>query len=57
MSSPFPVSPLQTHYPIHPPTTSMRLCLPRSHLTTLAFPYTGASSLVGPRASPPIDDK
>jgi hypothetical protein len=32
---------------VPPPTHS---CLP-----TLAFPYTGALSFIGPRASPPID--
>ena len=48
MLSPFPVSPLQTPYPIvaspasmwvlpHPPT--------HSHLPALAFPYTAALSL------------
>ena len=44
----FPVSILQTPYPISPLTASMRLLthLPtHSCLTTLAFPYTGASSL------------
>ena len=53
MLSFFPVSPLQTPYPILPPA-SMRV-LPYlftySQLSALAFPYTGA----GPRASPPTD--
>ena len=48
MLSPFPVSPLQTSYPILLPPISIRV-LPLSptlsHFTTLAFPYTGESSL------------
>ena len=48
MQSPFPVSPLETPYPILPPPASMMLltysptpsCLP-----ILAFLYTGALSL------------
>ena len=48
MLSPFLVSPLQTPYPISPYLASMRvLPHPPNHscLTTLAFLYTGASSL------------
>ena len=41
MLSPFPVSPLEP--PIPSPTTPIPLT--HSHLTTLAFPYTGVSSL------------
>ena len=45
---PFPVHLPQTPYPIHLTPASMRV-LPHapthSHLTVLAFPYTGASSL------------
>ena len=48
MLSPFLVFPLETPYPIPPPSDSMRL-LPYpstySCLPALAFPYTGASSL------------
>ena len=45
--SPFPVSPPETSYPF-PPPASMKACphpLTHSCLPTLAFPYTGASSL------------
>lgn len=45
MFPPFPVSPLETPYPIFPPHSSMRvLTHPPTHscLPTLAFPYTGA---------------
>ena len=48
MLSPFPISPLQISYPMSPYPVSMRVLphLPtHSHLTTLAFLYTGASSL------------
>ena len=48
MLSPFPVSSLQTPYPIPPYPASMRVLphLPsHSCLTTPAFLYTGASSL------------
>jgi hypothetical protein len=48
MLSPVPVSPLEPLYPIPPYPASMRV-LPHppihSHLTALAFLYTGASSL------------
>jgi hypothetical protein len=48
MLSPFPISPLQTPYPISPPPASMRM-LPHSPthslIPVLAFSYTGASSL------------
>ena len=48
MLSPFLVFPLQTPFPILPSPTSMRMflhLLTHFHLTTLAFPYTEASSL------------
>ena len=48
MLSPFLISPLETSYPIPPPCASMgALPLPptHSHLTSLAFPYTGELSL------------
>jgi len=46
MLSPFPVSPLQTPYPILPYPASRRVLSPtHSHLTILVFLYTGASSL------------
>ena len=48
MLSPFPGSLLETPYSIPPPSASMRvLPHPPTHscLPTLAFPYTGASSL------------
>ena len=44
MLSPFPVSSLETPSPVLTPPASVRvLPLPptHSHLTTLAFPYTG----------------
>jgi hypothetical protein len=56
MLSPSLVSPLQAPYPITPYPASMKVLPdPPTHscLTTLAFLYTGASSLH--RASPPID--
>ena len=56
----FPGFPLGTPYPILPLPASMRV-LPHppthSRLPALAFPYTVASSLSRPRASPPIDDR
>ena len=48
MFSPFLVSLLKHASPILPPPASMRMCpfLPtQSHLTTLAFAYTGHLSL------------
>jgi hypothetical protein len=42
MLSPFLVSPWKTPYPILPFSASMRVL----RLSTLAFPYTGASSLL-----------
>ena len=44
MLSLFPVSPLETPYPILPPPASMRMLLhtPHSCLPALAFPYTRA---------------
>ena len=45
MLSPSPVSPLETPYSKLPTSASMRVLPPHSHLATLAFPYTGASSL------------
>ena len=48
MLSPFPVFPLQTLYPIIPYSASVRIFLhppKQSHLTALAFLYTGVSSL------------
>ena len=50
MLSSFPVSPPETPYPIPLPPASKRLLpQPPTHscLPTLAFPYTGASSLHG----------
>ena len=48
MLSRFPVSTLRTPYSVPPSPASMRVLphLPtHSHLTTLALPYTGVSSL------------
>jgi hypothetical protein len=48
MLSPFPVSPLENPYPFLPPPASLRVLThppTHSHLTALAFPYTGESSL------------
>ena len=49
MLSPFPVSPLETLYPLLPPPASIRVIThPPTHslLPALAFPYTGALSLL-----------
>ena len=58
MLTPFPVSPLQTLYPILPYPASMRVLphpLPtHSRITALAFLYTGASSLHKTKGFPPI---
>jgi hypothetical protein len=45
MLSPFPISPLERPSPPPPPASMRVLPLPptHSHLTALAFPYTGAS--------------
>ena len=51
MFSPFQVFPLETPYPILPPTTSRRvLPIPPTHscLPALGFPYTGASKPLRP---------
>ena len=48
MLHPFLVSPQETPYPILPPPTSMRVFAyppTQACLSTLAFSYTGASSL------------
>ena len=55
MLPPFPVSPLQIPYPIPPYPASMRVLLhlpTHSCLTTLAFLYTGASSLHSTKGLP-----
>jgi hypothetical protein len=58
MLSPFLISPLQTSYRIPPYPDSMRL-LPNppthSHLTTLAFFYTGHQAFTELKAFPPTD--
>jgi hypothetical protein len=61
MLFPFPVSPLQTPYPIlstpFPPTSMRMLPHPPTHscLTTLAFPYAWVSSLHRTKSLPHTD--
>ena len=58
MLSPLLVFPPQIPVSILPPRASMRVfphLLTHSHLSVLAFPYTGHPAFTGPRASPPID--
>ena len=60
MLSPFPVSPLQTLYPIPPYSASM-LMLPHpsthSSLIPIAFLYTEASNIHRTKGFPSIDDR
>jgi hypothetical protein len=58
MFSPSQVSPSEIPYPISPPPASMRvLPHPPTHscLPTLAFPHTGSSTTLRPRAAPPTE--
>ena len=54
----FPTHPLETHYAIQPPPTSMMVFTDsdtHSCLPALAFPYTGGSSLHWSKGPPPIE--